>query len=228
MNDLDVSGREGETVLKVAQDNGIFIPRLCHLGGLSDTGACRLCLVEIKGATRPQPACVTRPQEGMEVHTETPRLAAYRRMILELLFIEGNHICSVCVSNGHCELQALAQRLGVDHTRLEYRHPSRSIDASHPRFLFDQHRCILCTRCVRVCDEVEGAHTWDVMGRGIESKVITDLDQPWGESPTCTECSKCINVCPTGALVEKGRAVAENTKRREFLPYLAMMREPRR
>jgi len=164
----------------------------------------------------------------MEVLTDTPQLAAYRRMILELLFIEGNHICPVCVSNGHCELQALAQRLGVDHTRLEYRHPRRSVDASHPRFLFDPHRCILCIRCVRVCDEVEGAHTLDVMARGIDSMVITDLDQPWGESPTCTGCSKCVNVCPTGALVEKGRAVAENTKRREFLPYLAMMREQRR
>ena len=87
-------------------------------------------------------------------------------MILELLFAEGNHICSVCVANGHCELQALAQEHGVDHIRFPYLYARRGVDTSHDRFGIDHNRCILCTRCVRVCDEVEGAHTWDVMGRG--------------------------------------------------------------
>jgi bidirectional [NiFe] hydrogenase diaphorase subunit len=146
-------------------------------------------------------------------------------MILELFFSERNHICSVCVSNGHCELQGLAQSLKVDHVSVPYRHPKLPVDASHERFLVDHNRCILCTRCVRVCDEIEGAHTWDVMGRGVNAMVITDLNQPWGESESCTNCGKCVHVCPTGALVEKGRAVAEMTKRRQFLPYLTLMRE---
>ena len=90
-------------------------------------------------------------------------------------------MCSVCVSNGHCELQSLAQHLGVDHIRFPYVYPKLPVDASHNRFVLDQNRCILCTRCVRVCDEIEGAHTWDVMGRGSECLVITDLAQPWGE-----------------------------------------------
>jgi predicted molibdopterin-dependent oxidoreductase YjgC len=95
------------------------------------------------------------------------------------------------------------------------------IDASHPLFAIDHNRCVLCTRCVRVCDEIEGAHTWDVMGRGIDARVVTDLGTPWGESPTCTSCGKCVQVCPTGALFEKGRSVAEGAKtRRPFLPYL--------
>ncbi|HYA18457.1 MAG TPA: 4Fe-4S dicluster domain-containing protein, partial [Bryobacteraceae bacterium] len=83
----------------------------------------------------------------------------------------------------------------------------------------------LCTRCVRVCGEIEGAHTWDVSGRGAECKVITDLAQPWGEAQSCTSCGKCVQVCPTGALSRKGTAVSEMTKRRQFLPYLALMRE---
>jgi bidirectional [NiFe] hydrogenase diaphorase subunit len=225
IDERDIAAHGEQTILDAALENGIAIPTLCRLEGLSDVGACRLCLVEIKGARRLLPACVTRVEEGMEVATRTETLAKYRRMILELFFSEQNHICSVCVSNGHCELQSLAQSEGMDHVRVPYRYPSLPVDASHARFVIDHNRCILCTRCVRVCDEIEGAHTWDVMGRGVNSRVITDLNQPWGESETCTNCGKCVHVCPTGALVEKGRSIAEMTKRREFLPYLTIMRE---
>jgi len=221
----DVSAHETDTILMAAQEAGIFIPTLCRLEGLSEVGACRLCLVEVKGVNKLLPACVTRVEEGMEVNTRSERLDQYRRTVLELLFAEGNHICSVCVANGHCELQGLAAKLGMNHVRVPYVSPRRQIDASHERFLFDPNRCILCTRCVRACDEIEGAHTWDVMGRGIGSRVITDLNDPWGSSTTCTSCGKCVQVCPTGALVEKGKAVAESVKRPGFLPYLKRMRE---
>jgi bidirectional [NiFe] hydrogenase diaphorase subunit len=220
----DLSARPEETILDVARENRIWIPRMCELEGLSTIGACRLCLVEVKGANRLLAACVTRVEEGMEVTTRSDRLENYRKMIIELLFSERNHICSVCVSNGHCELQTMAQELNITHIRFPYRYPRERIDASHDRFVIDHNRCILCTRCVRVCDEIEGAHTWDVMGRGIESHVVTDLDEAWGTSGTCTSCGKCVHVCPTGALFEKGRSVAEMEKRRNFLPYLAMMR----
>jgi len=133
----------------------------------------------------------------------------------------------VCVSNGHCELQTLAQKLEMVHVHFNYRNPKLELDGSHDRFLYDPNRCISCTRCVRVCDEIEGAHTWDIMGRGVDLKVITDLNQPWGNSDTCTGCGKCIHVCPTGALVEKGKSVTEMSKRRQFLPYLTLMREGR-
>jgi len=223
----DVSARQEETILDVARQNGIFIPRLCELSGLSTVGACRLCLVEVKGTNRLLPACVTRVEESMEVTTNSERLQRYRKSILELLLTERNHICSVCVSNGHCELQTLAQKLDITHVHFPYRYPKAAVDASHDRFVVDHNRCILCTRCVRVCDEIEGAHTWDVMGRGIDALVITDLNQPWGASETCTGCGKCVHVCPTGALSEKGRSVAEMLKRRQFLPYLTLMREDR-
>ncbi len=224
----DCGGREEETILEVAQENGIPIPALCYVEGLSAVGACRLCLVEIQGRPRLFPACMTVIEEGMEVFTNTERLKNYRRLILEMLFSERNHTCAVCVSNGRCDLQAMAQQIGMTHVHVPYRYPRMEVDASHPRFVADQNRCILCTRCLRVCDEIEGAHTWDLMGRGVDTRVITDLMAPWGESESCTSCGKCVHVCPTGALSERGRSVAEMAKRRQFLPYLTLMREGRK
>jgi bidirectional [NiFe] hydrogenase diaphorase subunit len=223
----EVGAREEQTILEVARENGIFIPTLCDLAGLSTVGACRLCLVEIKGSPRLFPACVTVVAEGMEVTVNSERLAKYRRSILELLFAERNHVCSVCVVNGHCDLQSMALKLGMTHVHFPYQYPKLPVDASNERFVMDHNRCILCTRCVRVCGEIEGAHTWDVMARGVECRVITDLAQPWGQSESCTGCGKCVHVCPTGALSEKGKSVAEMSKRRQFLPYLTLMREGR-
>jgi bidirectional [NiFe] hydrogenase diaphorase subunit len=119
----------------------------------------------------------------------------------------------------------MAKDLGMSHVRFPYMYPALEVDASHARFTMDHNRCILCSRCVRVCDQIEGAHTWDIMGRGIESRVITDLNQSWGSSDSCTSCGKCVQVCPTGALSEKGKSVAEMSKRRQFVPYLNLMRE---
>ena len=220
----DLSARDDQTILEVAREHQIRIPKLCYVAGLSIYGGCRLCLVEVEGANKLLAACTTVVSEGMQVRASSPRLEAYRRMILEMLFAERNHVCSVCVSNGHCELQSLAQELGLDHIRYPYIYPKLSVDASHTRFVVDHNRCILCTRCVRICEEIEGAHTWDVTGRGGGCLVITDLAQSWGEAQTCTSCGKCVHVCPTGALSEKGHSVAEMTKRRQFLPYLTLMR----
>ena len=153
----NVSARAGQSILEVARENGVEIPTLCHLDGLSDVGACRICVVEVKGSPKLFPACVTSIFEGMEVTTQSERLQKHRRTILELLFAERNHICSVCVANGHCELQTLAQEQGMTHVRLPYRNPQLDVDASHERFTIDHNRCILCTRCVRVCDQIEGA-----------------------------------------------------------------------
>jgi bidirectional [NiFe] hydrogenase diaphorase subunit len=224
IDDKDVGGREDETILELARENGIEIPTMCHMEGLSIIGACRLCLVEVKGWNKLVPACATYIEEGMEVTTNSPRLQKYRRMIVELLFSEGNHFCAVCVSNGNCELQDLDVKTGMDFVRFPYLNPVRTVDMTHERFVVDRNRCVLCQRCVRVCDEIEGAHVWDVEGRGVNAHVISDLAEPWGDSNTCTWCGKCVNVCPTGALVEKGKPTGEMIKRTEFLPYLTKMR----
>lgn len=225
INGETVSAQEGQTLLSVLRDHGVDVPTLCHLDGLSERGGCRLCLVELAGSNKLQASCVTTVQEGMVVQTHTDRLLAYRKQILEMLFAERNHVCAVCVMNGNCELQWQAAQAGMDHVRYDYLHPDLPMDASHDRFVLDHNRCILCTRCVRVCDEVEGAHTWDVMGRGINSLVITDLHQPWGSSASCTSCGKCVQVCPTGALFAKGATVAEMEKQHDFLRWILDGRE---
>jgi bidirectional [NiFe] hydrogenase diaphorase subunit len=222
-----LSANSDETVLSVARQHGIPVPTLCHLDGLPDVGACRLCLIEIEGTPRLFPACTTHPQEGMVVHTNTERLQKHRRTIIELLASEGNHQCAVCVVNNHCELQNLAYEVGLVHVRFPYLYPSKQLDATHKDYIIDRNRCVLCTRCVRVCHEVEGAHTWDIAGRGINCEIISDMHQPWGASETCTSCGKCVLVCPTGALIEKGEAVAEMKKNPAFLKYIVTAREKR-
>jgi bidirectional [NiFe] hydrogenase diaphorase subunit len=199
-----VTGHTGQTLLQLARNNGISIPTLCNFPGLAPAGACRVCIVEVADYPRPVPACATLAEPGMVVCTDSVRIHEARRMIVELLLAERNHTCPVCVMDGNCELQTLAKLLGIDHVRFGFITPQMAVDISQPRFGIDHNRCILCRRCVRVCDEIEGAHTWDVGGRGSESRIINDLAVPWGNSATCTGCGKCVQACPTGALFEKG------------------------
>ncbi|MGB8259358.1 MAG: bidirectional hydrogenase complex protein HoxU [Terracidiphilus sp.] len=219
-----VSAREGQSILEVARDNGKQIPTLCYLKGLSAVGACRVCVVELAGTDRLLPACTTPIQEGMSIQTTSAKLTLYRKMAIELLLVERNHICSSCVSNGHCELQSMAQSLGITHVRYSYNNPRLSVDMTHPRFVLDQNRCILCTRCVRVCAEVEGAHVWEVAMRGIHSRIVSDLQDTWGKAANCTGCGKCVQACPTGALAEKGHGVTEMVKQSEQVSRLALQR----
>lgn len=219
-----VNATEGQTIMQAARANGKEIPSLCFLEGLTAAGSCRLCVVEVSGVGRLLPACTTPVQNGMSVTTNSEKITRYRRMVVEFLLLERNHYCAVCVSNGHCELQAMAQSLGVTHVNYPYNYPKMAVDVSHERFVLDHNRCILCTRCVRVCAEVEGAHVWDVMSRGIGSRLVSELNRPWGESRNCTSCGKCVQVCPTGALAEKGWAVEEMNKNNESIRRLTTRR----
>ncbi len=225
---LKIDGREieaqaGQTILEVAKANGINIPTLCHLEGVEDVGACRLCIVDVHGQL--VTSCTTQIAPDMEVQTQTEAVKSHRRMILELLFAEGSHVCSFCVSNGGCELQDLACELEMHSVRVPYSFPRNRIDASHPQFLIDRDRCVLCGRCVRVCAQVEGAHTWGFAERGSTARVITDLDVDWGDAASCTSCGKCVESCPTGAIVRKGASNAEMRKKTDLVGQLTERRE---
>ncbi len=219
-----VSALEGQTILEAARASGKSIPTLCFLEGLTPVGACRLCMVEVSGVDRLFPACTTPAQDGMSVITNSPRLSHYRRMTVELLLVERNHTCAVCVSNGHCELQDMAYSMGITSVRFAYNFPRLPVDASHPHFVLDHNRCILCTRCVRTCAEIEGAHVWEMVARGIQARIVPDLNRKWGEADTCTDCGKCVQACPTGALAAKGKAVEEMVRSTAPLTTLARRR----
>ncbi|MBU1050468.1 (2Fe-2S)-binding protein [Candidatus Bipolaricaulota bacterium] len=225
---LKIDGREitaqaGQTILEVAKENGINIPTLCHLDGVEDVGACRLCIVDVHGQL--VTSCTTKVGADMDVQTQTAPVKEYRRMILELLFAEGSHVCSFCVSNGGCELQDLACDLEMHSVRVPYSFPRNRIDATHPQFLIDRDRCVLCGRCVRVCAQVEGAHTWGFAERGSTARVITDLAVDWGQAESCTSCGKCVESCPTGAIVRKGASNAEMRKKADLVGRLTERRE---
>ncbi len=214
----------GESVMDAARRLGVQIPALCYLEGLSLYGGCRVCVVQVAEDHRLRPACATTVAQDMEIKTDTPLLRAHRKAIIEMLFAEGNHVCAVCVSNGKCELQDMAVATGMDHVRFDYQAPQREVDASHPKYVFDPNRCILCTRCVRVCDEIEGAHVWDVAFRGADAELVAELGKPWGESTSCTWCGKCVAVCPTGAMAYQGKAVGEMEHHSNIVIRLATAR----
>jgi bidirectional [NiFe] hydrogenase diaphorase subunit len=227
INGAEVAVPDGTTILKAALLNGVEIPTLCELEGLTPYGGCRLCIVEVSGTTKLFPACTTPAASGMEVTTQSPKLYEYRKMVLQTLLAERTHICSVCVANDHCELQVCANNHGVDHVMFERNWSCDEIDSTHDFLVIDRNRCILCTRCVRVCDEIEGAHTLDLKLRGKNTQVIMDQDQKWGTALSCTSCRKCAKVCPVGAIYIQGENI-ERTKDHDIAAFLMKRRRRNR
>lgn len=211
INGKDVLAQSGQTILEAATAADIDIPVLCYHPSLSTWGACRMCLVEVKGMRGLQSSCTTPVAEGMEVQTETENAVNVRKFVLELLFSERNHYCMFCQMSGNCELQDAAYRYGLDHFTYPRPYEKLSVDASRKYFIMDQNRCILCSRCIRACSEIAANHTLNLRERGAESMVMADLNVPFGES-TCVECGTCLQVCPTGALIDARSAYGGREK----------------
>ena len=197
-----VKGGEGDTVLDVCKANGIYVPTLCHKDGLSDVGACRMCVVEIERERRVMPACTYPARDGLVVKTHTERLERYRRLILELILSEHEHNCLVCEQNGNCELQNLVYQYGIDKISLPINKLVEPIDDSSEVILRDPNKCILCGRCVRACAEIAGQGILSFADRGSKTIIVADLNWPLAQSG-CVSCGACIQACPTGALTEK-------------------------
>ena len=225
INDQEYKVNHGQTIMEVCKEHNIKIPQMCHFEGLTDVGACRLCLVEVEGSAKLLPSCTTKVEPNQRIKTHSEKLNNYRQMITELFFSERNHVCAVCVANGNCELQNLATEVGMEHVRFAYLFQECEVDASHDMFVIDHNRCIMCTRCVRVCGEVEGAHNWDVKNRGYNVRIISDFDTPWGESQSCTSCRKCVEVCPTGSLWSKDKAQGQIKKNPKMIKDLVQKRK---
>jgi formate dehydrogenase major subunit len=207
INGRPVTAQSGQTILEAARGAGIDIPTLCHHPALSNHGACRMCLVEVEGMRGLQTSCTCPATEGMRVHTETEQVLEGRRFALELLFSERNHFCMYCQVSGDCELQELAYRYGLDHWRYPRPTEKKEVDASHPYIIMEPNRCILCTRCVRACAEIAACHTLGLRERGSRTMIMADLDVPLGMS-SCVSCGVCLQVCPTGALIDAASAYA--------------------
>ncbi len=200
-----ITAREGENLLWVALDNGIYIPNLCAIHDNPEIAAsCRLCFVEVSGITQPVTACTETVTEGMEVNTMGIGALRLARHGFELLMASHTLDCAYCPKNGSCELQRIAHHLGVKLRSKRLRELRRGlpVDDSHPQIVYDPNKCVLCGRCVWVCWEHRGVGVLGFAHRGFERMVTTFEDEPLSTT-RCDQCTECIEVCPTGALVLK-------------------------
>ncbi len=202
INGQPVSVPAGSTVLEAARAAGIEIPTLCYLKDVSQTGSCRMCLVEIKGGRALQAACVYPVAEGIEVQTNTPTVREARKAVLELMLSNHDRKCLTCPRNRNCELQALSDELGVSDIPYEGERNEYNIDEISPSIVRDNNKCVLCRRCVNVCKKVQTVGVIDTMERGFKTKVGCAFEASLGDVD-CVNCGQCIAVCPVGALREK-------------------------
>jgi formate dehydrogenase major subunit len=202
---LPATVRAGSTIMRAARESGVDVPKLCATDSLKPFGSCRLCLVEIEGRKGYPASCTTPVEPGMKIRTQTPALARLRRNVMELYISDHPLDCLTCSANGDCELQDMAGAVGLREVRYGFdgeNHLFEAIDDSNPYFTFDPTKCIVCSRCVRACDEVQGTFALTIEGRGFDSKVSASMGETFLDSE-CVSCGACIQACPTATLMEK-------------------------
>jgi NADP-reducing hydrogenase subunit HndD len=218
---IEVDLKAGETILETARRHGIHIPTLCHLQGAESTGACRVCVVEVKGARNLVASCAAPAAGGMEIKTNSQRVLNARKAYIELLLASGHHYCATCEASGDCRLQDLAYEYQVETVRFpesSTRYPVEENDL----ILRDFSRCVMCGRCVQACNEIQVNQAISFGYRGVDSKIVTAGDLPYSSSD-CVFCGECVQVCPVGALIAKPSRFAgkpwEVQKVRTTCPY---------
>ena len=211
INGLSVTGRQGMTILEVAQENGIDIPTLCHRPELSPIGACRICVVEVEGSRTLVGSCHTPITPGMIIYTHSPKVLETRKTIVELLLASHCGSCFMCDKANICELRNIAADLEVGLPRFQVRKRYYPVEDVSPYVTRNLSKCILCRRCVRACSEIAKQNILAVGYRGFDSKVIFDCDQPL-DSEVCRDCDVCISFCPTGALSRPSKITEKKGK----------------
>ena len=202
---MPVTVPEGTSVLRAASELGVSIPKLCATDSLNSFGSCRMCVVDIEGVRGKPASCTTPVREGMVVRTQTDDVAKLRRNVMELYISDHPLDCLTCPANGNCELQDVAGAVGLREVRYGFageNHLDAEKDTSNPYFSFDPSKCIVCSRCVRACDEVQSTLALTIEGRGFDSKVSPSQSQPFMDSE-CVSCGACVQACPTSTLMEK-------------------------
>jgi [NiFe] hydrogenase diaphorase moiety small subunit len=202
---VEITGNEGQTIMQAADDAGVYIPRLCYHPEVQAHGSCRVCTVIVNG--KPQTACTQPITEGMIVENDTPELKEHRRNLVDMLFIEGNHMCMFCERSGNCELQAMAYRLGILAPKYPYFYPDKPIDSTHKDIFLELNRCILCGRCVNASREIDKKGVFDFINRGINKQLIVNSENGLKDTDM-SATDKAAQICPVGSINIKGTAFA--------------------
>jgi predicted molibdopterin-dependent oxidoreductase YjgC len=202
INGKEIEAQAGQTILEVASEHGIYIPTLCHYSKTTNVGACRVCVVEVEKARSLVASCCMPVSPGMVIQTDSPKVKAAQKLIVELLWASGDHNCLTCEQNGACELQDLVYWLGIEKPRFAIDPPSFTIEKTNTMIQRDLNKCILCGRCIRVCNEIQVNEILDFSCRGSKAKVGPAFGDDYIHSD-CYFCGECADACPVGAITFK-------------------------